>query len=101
MLLSFEEHDKDAGSLLQCPACRGNCLRHSRVEVFEREEDSKSGLHVSVADSCISVDASLKGNPSERRHGLLIHFDCENCDSKAVLSVAQHKGNTWVNIKQM
>ena len=88
-----------SGALLECPACHGNHLHHNKVEVFDRAEDQDGGLHVSVASGKVVEDSDLSGNPSKRRHGLSIHFTCEHCPATPVLSVAQHKGNTWVNFK--
>ena len=51
-------------------------LRHGKVEVFDRAEDSDVGIHVSVADGAHFVDNDLTVNPSDRRHGLCIHFTC-------------------------
>lgn len=94
----FDQYHEGYGAELICPACGGNYLHHERVEVFDRGEDQEQGLHVSVNDAEVSIDTSLAGNPSARRHGLSIHFSCENCDAKPVLHVAQHKGNTFVDI---
>jgi hypothetical protein len=33
-------------------------------------------------------------NPSGRRHGLAIAFDCEGCGDEIELTIAQHKGLT-------
>jgi len=87
-------------SELLCPSCGGNYLHHGRVEVFERAEDEDKGIHVSVEDGKAIIDTSLTNNPSARRHGISIHFSCEGCSAKPVLTFAQHKGNTFVDFKQ-
>jgi hypothetical protein len=97
---TFEQYVEEYGSVLECPSCRGNYLRHGRVEIFERVEDSDSGIHVSVSDGAVTVDTDLLGNPSSRRHGLCIHFICEQCSATLELTVAQHKGNTWVDFRK-
>ena len=94
---TFEQYVDGSGALLECPACGGNYLHHERVEVFEREEDQTKGTHVSITNSSVVEDNDLQGNPSSRRHGLSIHFTCEHCPAKPVLTIAQHKGNTWVD----
>jgi len=96
---TFEQYIEDFGALLECPSCGGNHLHHEKVEIFERAEDRDNGIHISVADGAATVDASLKGNPSSRRHGLSIHFTCEHCPAISILTIAQHKGNTWVDFK--
>lgn len=82
---------------LLCPNCNGNFLHHDRVEVFERGEDQEVGVHVVVEDGKAVIDQNLIDNPSGRRHGLSIQFRCEGCSAKLVLTVAQHKGNTFVD----
>lgn len=95
----FEQYIEGFGSLLECPACHGNNLHHGKIEVFERVEDEKTGLHVSVNNGELMEDKDLNGNPSSRRNGLVVHFKCEQCSAEPVLAIAQHKGNTWVDFK--
>ena len=84
---------------LLCPSCGSNFLNHERVEIFERAEDTNHGIHISVDNGKATFDASLEGNPSARRHGMIIHFSCEGCSAKPILAIAQHKGNTCVDFK--
>ena len=84
-------------SALLCPGCGGDYIHHDRVEVFECGEDEETGLHVVVRDGKATIDKSLVGNPSARRHGLRIRFYCELCPVKSVLTLSQHKGNTFVD----
>jgi hypothetical protein len=84
---------------LLCPECGFDHLHHDGVEVFERKEDQEQGLHVTVQDGKATIDQSLTGNPSSRRHGLLVKFWCEGCSIRLVLSVVQHKGQTHVEFK--
>jgi hypothetical protein len=97
MQLAFEQYIEGSGSLLECPSCHGNHLHHGKVEIFDRLEDQDIGLHVVVADGTAAIDKDLWGNPSSRRHGLRIHFACEHCSATPMLTIAQHKGNTWVD----
>jgi hypothetical protein len=97
MQLTFEDYIEGSGALLECPACGGNHLNHVKVEIFEREEDANTGIHISVTNDSIITDKDLVGNPSKRRHGLSIAFKCENCSATPVLTIAQHKGSTWVD----
>lgn len=92
-------HNGDNSELL-CPSCGGNYLHHELVEVFERAEDEDKGIRISVEDGRAKIDTSLTGNPSARRHGVSIHFSCEGCSAKPILTLAQHKGNTLVDFKQ-
>ena len=97
MKLQFESFQEGLGSELKCPSCGNNYLHHEKVEVFERSEDAEKGLHVKVENSVVTTDTSLSGNPSIRRDGLTIEFSCEGCKARPVLSISQHKGNTWVD----
>lgn len=86
--------------VLMCPVCNGHYLHHGRIEVFVRDtEDSDDGKHVTVDTTGWSdCDGEMNNNPSCRRGGILIHFNCENCHVKSVLSIAQHKGESILNM---
>ena len=91
------------GGLL-CPICGGANLHHELVEVFDRKkEDSTTGWHVSSGDGKPPrIDTQMKGNPSERRDGIIVHMWCENCTDEGgnpvpiELTIAQHKGTTFL-----
>lgn len=97
MIPKFGEYQGAYGAELQCPSCDDNYLHHDLVEVFECKEDATHGVHVAVANNKATIDTSLEGNPSARRHGLKINFWCEGCGAKPVLSISQHKGITYVD----
>ena len=99
MIPKFNEYQEGYGAKILCPSCSNNYLHHNRVEVFERGEDAAHGVHVAVADGKATFDTSLEGNPSTRRHGIKIRFSCEGCKANPVLSLSQHKGNTYVNFE--
>lgn len=84
---------------LLCPNCGGNYFHHGLVEIFERTEDGDYGIHAAVDNGKATIDTCLAGNPSARRHGLTVHFWCEQCSSESVLIIAQHKGNTHTAFK--
>jgi hypothetical protein len=96
--LRFNEHNE-----LLCPACGSGYLHQGKVVVFNPEtEDAKEGVKVEVDGLKVRVEPELKGNPSPRRQGLLIHFLCEECDEAPAMVIAQHKGNTimrWPNMR--
>lgn len=79
-----------------CPNCGGCYLHHDKVEVFERAEDAEDGTHAVVDGHMVKVDRNISLNPSRRRGGLLVHFRCEDCSARPVLSIVQHKGNTYL-----
>ncbi len=99
MIPTFDQYYDGFGAELECPKCKGNYLHHEKVEVFDRHEDKTDGLHVVVGDQDVYVDKDLTGNPSARRHGLKIHFSCESCDALPVLSISQHKGQTYIDLR--
>lgn len=98
MKLDFETYEEGFGGELRCPSCGFHYLHHDKVEVFERGEDAENGLHVVVESGTVRTDTNLQRNPSSRRHGLSVHFWCEGCDAKPVMTLIQHKGNTFVDI---
>lgn len=93
--MKLGEYAEGYGAELICPACDGIHLHHEKVEIFERKEDATLGLHVTVGDMQVTTDMNLEGNPSRRRHGLAVKFWCEECGGKSLLTMVQHKGNTY------
>ncbi len=96
MRLKLTDHDPGNGPELLCPNCGSNYMHHDKVEVCERTEDATTGLRVVVEEGRVTTDSNLAGNPSSRRHGLVIHFSCEGCHARSAIEIAQHKGNTEV-----
>ncbi|WP_339762592.1 hypothetical protein [uncultured Sulfitobacter sp.] len=84
---------------LHCPACDGFYLHQGRTEIFNRDEDADEGTHVVVDGDNVQMNRDLAGNPSGRRHGLAIHFRCENCTANVQMHIYQHKGNTLVGME--
>jgi hypothetical protein len=83
---------------LKCPGCGENYLHHIHVATFERREDETETIITEIADghTTMGVEASMGcSNPSPRRHGLVITFECEHCNTKSQLALAQHKGQTF------
>ena len=92
---------------LICPYCGNGFLHHRAVCITHRTEDEKPGRQVfiqGISDLeddmpfALSVhdEANMAYNPSPRRGGILIEFDCECCDAKPELGIYQHKGRTVV-----
>lgn len=93
MYINFDECE----DTLLCPNCESTCLHHQSIEVFDRKEDDQTGTHTLVeSGDIVSKHSNLSGNPSRRRDGIKIHFMCEECDAKPVLTIAQHKGQTLI-----
>ena len=89
-------------SILNCPVCGEDGHMHQRtVEVFQRAEDASIGLHVQVLTETVFVGSEMDGNPSSRRQGLRIKFECESCPDKPhFLTIVQHKGSTLIEWEQ-
>jgi predicted RNA-binding Zn-ribbon protein involved in translation (DUF1610 family) len=84
---------------LLCPRCGADYLHHRSVTAYERGEDAKSVVEITLAGTQVSVNAASLGeaNPSRRRDGLVIDFWCEICgDAPIQLCIAQHKGSTEI-----
>lgn len=100
MIPKFQEESKcEWGGILLCPNCGFNYLYHRQIEIFERFEDAAKGIHVSVNGEDVKVNTDIRCNPSTRRYGLQIEFACENCHITSILTIKQHKGNTWVDFE--
>lgn len=83
---------------LPCPVCASEYLHHGTVEVFQRGEDESTVRLVRVAREIWigEVENARSGNPSGRRDGLRIEHQCEQCNTRLWLNVAQHKGQTFI-----
>lgn len=92
---------------VRCPVCGEQSLHHRRVCISDRSEDAAKGKVVFVNGigdwnpdpnfevQCLN-DVPMPLNPSPRRGGLIIEFDCEHCTSRPQLGVFQHKGITLI-----
>lgn len=100
----------DYGVLL-CPGCGETNLHHDCIDICERPEDAETGLHVRVMGGDVAwnddgersparrtflVDDCMDSNPSGRRQGLSVWFWCESCRHRSQLTIAQHKGSTFI-----
>ena len=91
---------KNVDRPLLCPRCGGEYLHHECVTVFNRSEDNEETVvtEVSAAMTITKLQASNEArNPSSRRDGLAILFWCEYCPFRHELTIAQHKGRTFVD----
>ena len=73
-------------------------------------EDAGRGIHATADyyEESVDVDTRMDGNPSARRDGIRIRFECELClgdgvEGEHVLSIVQHKGNErvkWTHVAE-
>jgi pyruvate-formate lyase-activating enzyme len=95
----FEDYCEGYGGSLECPNCQSYCTHQIAVDVFFRyDEDSLHGIHAFISSLKMMVDTDMKENPSRRRQGLRITFECEQCDVPFYMTIIQHKGTTYVDI---
>lgn len=103
--------DYGYGISLKCPGCGGENLHQGKVTAFNRREDAKE-TRVTAVDAAGFSDHVLPSaevaNPSARRDGLSIEFECEHCHAEGEndeppdfpapfeLTIAQHKGYTFL-----
>jgi hypothetical protein len=86
----------EAGEL-KCSGCGEINLHHARVETFERlVEDAPLGLHFITDNDGFRIIPDMDGNPSSKRDGVKISFWCEHCEIVTILTIAQHKGTTYI-----
>ena len=87
------------GPALICPRCGSDYLHSGAVKVYDREEDaaetSVTTVNYGLAATHV-VESSKAGNPSSRRQGVAVAFECEECEGPLELLIAQHKGGTFV-----
>lgn len=104
-LLTIGEFGED---ILACPECQDENLHQKDVEVWNRREDSVTGHYVKVwFNGGLLSDTDVSKNPSPRRQGLSITFECEQCYFDAVdggeqngktfiLDIIRYKGGTTI-----
>ena len=92
----------DENGVLKCPRCDQLYLHRGEVLVFDRNEDDPF-VAVTRVKTGMVVSAKAKnhrsGNPSPRRDGVSIVFNCETCDhggTEQYLNIVQHKGETFI-----
>lgn len=94
----------DATVALLCPKCKNPHLHQYTVETFHRGEDETKLIHTSAymdGTEVVVRPSAAVSNPSSRRHGLTIHFECEHCHHEGEdafhLNIWQHKGTTYMH----
>src|SRR4249919_2662032 len=89
-------HLNGYGQLL-CPGCGGEYLHQIAYTIYERPS-GEDGLTIAidVANVDSIIHSVSRRNPSKRRQGLAILFECEHCDGFIELKIQQHKGTTFL-----
>lgn len=93
-----ELEDNSDDAILLCPGCGDTYLHHGEIEIFNRAEDAKKGLHIVANGETVRIDHDMAGCPSSRRQGIAVKVWCEGCSWESVLTIVQHKGQTVLSI---
>src|SRR5215467_14679736 len=105
-----EDYWGEPTSNLVC-LCGGTYLHQGKIEVFTRLRGEDTDVTAIVIDRNAIELGDPNRNPSARRDGLIIHFDCEECGSDEFdeprprphairLAIFQHKGQTYLRLYQ-
>ncbi len=78
-----------------CAHCGDEYVRHTKVQIFERQEGKQEKFHL-IVDQEIHLDYNMTDNPSCSRNGLIVHLRCENCNELSLLKLEQHEGRTFL-----
>jgi hypothetical protein len=97
------EASSGLGPGLVCPRCLSAYLHSGEVRVYSRGEDDDETAVTTVRAglSATHIRPSSAANPSIRRQGIVVVFECEGCtdphhDDPIELTISQHKGNTFL-----
>jgi hypothetical protein len=94
MSMNWSELESRA-ELVTCPDCRGTYLHQAAVEVWQRTGgERRPGDTVHVDNDGVSSRRTEDGFIDER-DDVRVFFWCEMCDSKPVLLIWQHEGQTF------
>jgi len=91
--------NNDTSEPLRCPRCDFEYTHQGDVTVWSRTEDAPVTIKNTVhGDGTVTLGAvRYQGdNPSSRRDGASIKFSCEGCGGAFEMTVAQHKGHTFI-----
>ena len=93
--------NKINSQVIRCINCGGDNLHHYSVEVFFRTLEDGNGtyVHADRDGMSVSYDDNMETNPSDRRDGVRMVLDCENCDGYTEINLVQHKGCTLLSTK--
>jgi hypothetical protein len=92
--------DPSSYGQLVCSCGNGGNLHQGNVTIFMRREDGDTTTVIAqngtTAQTC-DFPSDDTCNPSPRRSGMLIEFECEQCPEKNLqLAIFQHKGDTFL-----
>lgn len=86
----------DSDNILRCPHCDFKYTHQLNMEIHARHEDLQATTLRVNLKSGETTNQPLHQNPSDRRQGLIIEFECENACPPLLLAISQHKGRTFI-----
>jgi hypothetical protein len=85
---------------LVCPNCGDEYLHHHSIKVYCRDKEGvEAGLMTEISCGATTITRNMDGNPSKRRDGIVITFECETCDHKSNMLIVQHEGQTFFSME--
>ena len=90
--------------VFNCPNCKDQWIHHIAVYVFTRDNEDGDVERQLIQTETFMPHAAMPEppeNPSPRRGGVIIRFECETCRAISDLAIIQHKGQTydaWVDV---
>jgi hypothetical protein len=101
--LNFEKetHLCEYALAIKCPNCgEAGDIHPISAAAYMREEDSKTGNYARVTRDQVETVSGGElppCNPSERRDGFTLLFECWECDRVLIMDIFQHKGPTYLS----
>lgn len=93
----------DESGVLICPNCGESNLHHDRVTVYARADGGEAKRTVVESPAFCNEETRRRGripkNASDQRSGLVVEGCCEHCPARWRMTVAQHKGTTFVKVE--
>jgi hypothetical protein len=88
---------------VSCEHCGNAYVNHVAVDIHVRAQEDAPTVSYRVYDSHRQGRSSppMTKNPSSRRDGVAVTMACENCPGFTVLTLEQHKGNTFVDLQKL
>ena len=114
--LYFSDAKGDLSDSVLCPCCDSPNSHHIGVEIFDHEEDSSKGDHITLWSKYSAGWSYLGGenieltslpkdsydddcsNSSYRRNSIRIHCVCEQCAMNFSFDILQHQGQTRIRV---
>ena len=88
--------DREDGFFTLLCRCGEEYSHQEAARIYARHDDERRGGERIDFYTGKSEKIPGDGNPSPRRQGLVVEFECEICGCDNELAIYQHKGNTFI-----